>query len=108
MLSAGVDEHCHFKRAGSLANELSDAAKADETKGAALDALAVCKHAFIPLALMQELIAFSHSTIDRKDQADCQLRYCVSILAWTVGNVNTAFGSISYIYCIYASACSHD
>ncbi len=64
MLSAGVDKHCHFKRASSLANELSDTSEANETKSTALDALAVRKHAFVPLSLVQKLIAFSHSTIN--------------------------------------------
>ena len=46
---ARADDYFHFEGSGGLADKLADVAETNETNGAALDASAVGKHAFVPV-----------------------------------------------------------
>ncbi len=89
VLGASANEHFHLKSLGSLADQLGDVSKADETKSATLDTTAVCKHSLVPLAVLEHVDAFGCATVDGEHHTNGKLRNSIGVLTWAVGNVDT-------------------
>ena len=108
LLSPCVYQHLHLECARSFTNELADCTEANQTNSAALNSEAFSKHSFVPLAIMQHLIAFSYASVNREHHANRKFRDSVCILSWAVSHINALFGAVLNVDRVSSSTCSNN
>lgn len=108
LLGTCRDDDIHTKSFGSLAHELANVSKANDTDSSATNSRARGKHSFVPLLLLEERVSLSCAAIDRQDEADGEFSDCAGILTWAVRHIDTLGCAVFEVNCVVTSASSND
>ena len=89
-----MNQNFHLEGACSFSHKLSNCTTTDQTNSATLKSEALCEHPFVPLAVVQHLVAFSHASVDREHHANSKLSNSVRVFSWAVCDINALLGAV--------------